>query len=111
MTAFDFGEVVLVPFPFTDQTASKRRPAVVVSSAGFHKHHINLIVMPVTSQVTAAHFGEVEITEWKKAGLVKESVVKPVIATLEKRLVIRSLGTLEAEDQTALRDGIKLLFG
>ena len=29
---FDFGDVVLVPFPFTNQTASKQRPAVVVSN-------------------------------------------------------------------------------
>jgi mRNA interferase MazF len=30
--SFEFGDVVLVPFPFTDQTTSKKRPAVVVSS-------------------------------------------------------------------------------
>ncbi len=31
MTNYDFGEVVLVPFPFTDQTTTKKRPAVIVS--------------------------------------------------------------------------------
>jgi hypothetical protein len=31
-TAYSFGDVVLVPFPFTNQTASKKRPAVVVSA-------------------------------------------------------------------------------
>jgi mRNA interferase MazF len=31
-TAYSFGDIVLVPFPFTDQTASKKRPAVVVSA-------------------------------------------------------------------------------
>jgi hypothetical protein len=30
--SYEFGDVVLVPFPFTNQTASKRRPAVIVSS-------------------------------------------------------------------------------
>ena len=30
-SGFSFGDVVLVPFPFTDQSGSKRRPAVVVS--------------------------------------------------------------------------------
>ncbi len=30
--AYSFGEVVLVPFPFTDQTGLKKRPAVIVSS-------------------------------------------------------------------------------
>lgn len=36
MTSYKFGDVVLVPFPFTDQSASKKRPAVVVSSSAYH---------------------------------------------------------------------------
>ncbi len=32
MTGYEFGDVLLVPFPFADQTTTKRRPAVVVSS-------------------------------------------------------------------------------
>jgi mRNA interferase MazF len=35
MAAYSFGDVVLVPFPFTDQTGNKKRPAVVVSSAAY----------------------------------------------------------------------------
>jgi hypothetical protein len=36
-TAYSFGDVDLVPFPFTDQTASKKRPAVVVSADAQHQ--------------------------------------------------------------------------
>ncbi len=42
-TAYSFGDVVLVPFPFTDQTASKKRPAVVVSADAYHQR------LPVTT--------------------------------------------------------------
>ncbi len=31
-----FGDVVLVPFPFTDQSAVKRRPAAIVSSGAYN---------------------------------------------------------------------------
>ena len=36
-TGCEFGDVVLVPFPFTDQTTTKKRPAVVVSSDAYHR--------------------------------------------------------------------------
>ena len=29
MTVYNFGDVILVPFPFTDQSQAKQRPAVV----------------------------------------------------------------------------------
>ena len=32
MTPYDKGDVILVPFPFSDQTTSKKRPAVIISS-------------------------------------------------------------------------------
>jgi len=35
-TSYSFGDIVLVPFPFTDQTGIKKRPAVIVSSAAYH---------------------------------------------------------------------------
>ena len=78
------GKVVLVPFPFTDQTASKKRPAIVVSSPQFHNRFPDLILMAVTSQVRAPIApGGVLISAWKAAGLVKPSVAKPVLMTIE----------------------------
>lgn len=45
-----FGDVVLVPFPFTDQTAAKKRPAIVVSSDAYHRERPDVIVVAVTSR-------------------------------------------------------------
>lgn len=60
MTDYRFGDVVLVPFPFTDQSAAKQRPAVVISSEAYQQAKPDLIVMAVTSQVrTIAGVGEV----------------------------------------------------
>jgi mRNA interferase MazF len=36
MTGYEFGNLILVPFPFTDLSAAKKRPAVVVSSPAYH---------------------------------------------------------------------------
>ena len=50
-TACSFGDVVLVPFPFTNQTGSKKRPAVVVSSDVYNGRGRDLIVMAVTRRI------------------------------------------------------------
>jgi mRNA interferase MazF len=109
---FEFGDVVLVPFPFTSQTASKRRPAVVVSGRAYNTAKPDVVVMAVTSQLRAsAVLGEVFVKNWKAAGLLKPSTIKPVFATLEQSLVIRRLGTLASVDQEALRQAIAQTIG
>src|SRR5258707_15560745 len=45
---FEFGDVVLVPFPFTSQRASKKRPTVVVSNRAYGAARPDLIVMAGT---------------------------------------------------------------
>jgi mRNA interferase MazF len=102
--AYESGDIVLIPFPFTDQTASKRRPAIVVSSAAYHRTRPDLILMAVTSQVRpAASRDEVTITHWREAGLLKPSVTKPVLATVHRRLVLRKLGRLRSADRLAVQ--------
>jgi len=52
--AYQFGDVVLVPFPFTDQSAAKQRPGVIVSSLTYHRARRDLILMPITTAKCAA---------------------------------------------------------
>ncbi|MBM3358092.1 MAG: type II toxin-antitoxin system PemK/MazF family toxin [Betaproteobacteria bacterium] len=83
-TSYSFGDIVLVPFPFTDQTGAKKRPAVVVSSAAYHAARRDVLIMAVTSQSRpAGAIGELTVKDWKGAGLLKPSVIKPVITTIE----------------------------
>ncbi|MCA3227136.1 MAG: type II toxin-antitoxin system PemK/MazF family toxin [Burkholderiales bacterium] len=97
---FSFGDVVLVPFPFTDQSGTKKRPAVVVSSQGYNANRRDIVIMAITSQVrTPLGFGESMVADWQGAGLVKESVLKPVFTTIEQGLVIRVMGHLSAVSQ------------
>ncbi len=109
---FEFGDVVLLPFPFTNQTASKKRPAVVVSGRAYNLAKPDVVVMAVTSQLRPTpELGEVWIGQWQAAGLLKPSAVKPVFATLEQNLVLRQLGTLASNDQAALRRAISEILG
>ena len=111
-TGYSFGDIVLVPFPFTDQSATKRRPAVVVSTERYNQERPDLIIMAVTSQARpAGAIGEVQVKDWQAAGLIKPSVVKPIITTIEQNLVIRRLGRLKEEDQQALKRAIGAIIG
>lgn len=112
MTPFRFGEIVLVPFPFTDQSGTKRRPAVVVSSDEYNTEHIDLVVMAVTSQTSGRiRPNEVDIDDWRSAGLLKESRIKPIFTTIENVLVLRSLGNLTKSDSDRLRTEIHAMLG
>ena len=109
---FNFGDVVLVPFPFTNQTTSKQRPAVIVSKNDYAISRPDVVLMAITSQIQSPlGFAETFLTDWQHANLLKPSVVKPVFTTFEQNLVIKQLGTLSEKDQAALRLNIKLVIG
>jgi mRNA interferase MazF len=109
---YAFGEVVLVPFPFTNQEGSKKRPAVVVSSPAYHVHRPDLLIMAITSQPhTALDFAAFTVIDWQSAGLLKPSYAKPVLTTLEQTLVIRSMGQFSSRDQQALRQTLAQILG
>lgn len=110
--ALAFGDIVLVPFPFTDQTSAKRRPAVVISAEAYNARHPDVILMPVTSQIRGdARPDDVVIDGWQEAGLLKSSAIKPVIATLEGSLVIRRLGMLAERDCNTLSETLNAIVG
>ncbi len=66
--AFEFGDIVLVAFPFTNQVTTKRRPAVIVSNAAYNLARLDVVVMAVTSQLRPAPTpGEVWISHHRTA--------------------------------------------
>jgi len=112
MTGYEFGDVLLVPFPFTDQSTSKKRPAVVVSSPAYNLERPDLILLAATSQVKpGTSFGECPVRRWQEAGLLKPSVIKPVVTTIEKNIVLRKLGRLQEEDRRLLLELLQKILG
>jgi mRNA interferase MazF len=112
MTNYNFGDVVLVPFPFTNQARTKKRPAVVVSKTVYNSSHPDVVLAAITSQIRKPlKIDEVEIIEWQNSGLLKPSVIKPVFTTIEKKLISRRLGRLEFSDANNLRKILQLILG
>lgn len=111
-TIYNFGDVVLVPFPFTNLQATKKRPAVIISDIAYQQRRQDVILMAITSQVRPPlAFGEHILQDWQQAGLIKLSVLKPLIATIEQRQIIRTMGKLSQRDQSGLHTALQEILG
>jgi len=79
MTTYKRGQVVSVSFPFSDLSSVKRRPALVVSSDGLNIVRQDVVLVAITSQISAQLAEDEfmvpagELAQW---GLVKPSMLK-----------------------------------
>ena len=88
MPIFEQGDVVRVPFPYTDRNTRQRRPALVVSSGAIGENATLLWVVMITSAENRRWGGDVEIPDHHAAGLPAPSIIRPVkLATVEARHV------------------------
>ena len=109
---FQRGDVLLVPFPFSDLSTTKTRPAVVVSTAAYHNTEPDLLLAAVTSQVAKATgpFDYV-LAQWQAAGLRLPSALKPVLFTLDPARVLHRVGTLTPTDLAQIDQRLRLALG
>lgn len=98
MMNYKRGDIVLVPFPFTDLTTIKQRPALIISASKFNSAQEDVIVVAITSNITGRRGKyEYHITgkEREAAGLPKDGHIRcSKIITMDQRLIRRKLGTL-----------------
>ncbi|TAL26924.1 MAG: type II toxin-antitoxin system PemK/MazF family toxin [Nitrospirae bacterium] len=108
MTAYEKGDVILVPFPFSNQSAIKKRPAIVISSNAYNRISADIVIMAVTSQIEKTiGVGECLIKDWQNAGLLKSSAIKPAISTIEKTLILKKMGSLSRGDFISMENALK----
>src|ERR1700722_10929185 len=108
---FEAGEIVRVPFPFTDRAAHKRRPALVLSMKSFNDRHMHLILAMITSAKNAPWPSDITITDETRAGLPSPSVIRLKLFTLDERLVLGTLGKLSKSDKAAVQKRIGSALG
>ena len=108
MPSFSKNEVVLVRYPFSDLTAAKIRPAVVVN--GPHASEDCLIV-PLTSRTNRLGVGEFVLADWQAAGLNVPSAVKRGIYTVHGSLILKSVGRLSSRDSQRVGQSLRQWLG
>ena len=110
------GDIVLVPFPFTDLTAKKLRPAVIVSP---DPQELDVVIAFISSIVPSGELAETDFMltlnhpDFPKTGLKKVSVFKlKKLLTIERIKLIRRLGrvspAIQEEMDRRLRNALGL---
>ena len=90
----DQGDLILIPIPYTDLTMAKQRPAIVISNDAYHARTQDLVIVSVTSQMTAAPYSFViEQKDMDTGTLLRTSRVRvDKIYTLSQTVVVRVFG-------------------
>ncbi len=91
---FTFGNVLIINFPFTDGSSSKRRPVLVM------KETIDgdVLIAKITSKIYNTEF-DIAIADWQEAGLTSPSFIRMhKIQTLHSSLVFGYIGRLTTSD-------------
>ncbi|MCX6153742.1 MAG: type II toxin-antitoxin system PemK/MazF family toxin [Candidatus Kapabacteria bacterium] len=106
MTNYKTGDIFLLEFPFSDTLNIKKRPAFVILDTGDE----DIICARITAQIYETNF-DVNIIKWQESNLLVPSVIRyHKIATLDKNLVLKKLGSLLSNDNVNFKHTIKSIF-
>lgn len=101
MAAFDIARfsIVTVPFPYVDQFAEKRRPALIISTEDLLRAHGLLWLAMITSAENREWPEDISVTSHQACGLPAPSLIRPAkIAAIEASRIVNVLGELGKED-------------
>ncbi|MFA6757009.1 MAG: type II toxin-antitoxin system PemK/MazF family toxin [Sulfurospirillaceae bacterium] len=103
-------DIVVVKFPFASSLKYKARPAIVVSSNIYNKNtRGTLIILAISSSIENRLDFEVFVKEWKEAGLLKPSIFKSAVATIQRDSIITKLGKLQDNDIKNLNNMLDMI--
>ncbi len=105
-------DVVVVPFPYSDRLAEKRRPAVVISAPVLEEQQGLVWLAMITSAENRAWDSDVAVSDLSVAGLPAPSRIRPAkIATVDGERIVRRIGKLSAKDRRAVMAQLKKFMG
>ncbi|MGI0047075.1 MAG: type II toxin-antitoxin system PemK/MazF family toxin [Nitrosotalea sp.] len=109
---FEQGEIVFVPFPFTNLTSSKKRPVLILSRTEYNSKSLDFVCCGITSNIKKGdHSVVVQNKDLLSGFLPKSSMVKAnIIFTLERSIVLRSLGKVNGNTMEKVKKAVYDLF-
>lgn len=103
------GDLLLVPFPFSDQSGRKARPVIVISNNGLNKYSEDIIVIGVTSNISKDKYALSLTNNNLEEGKIHTSccIKAENLLKLDKELIIKKIGKINKE---TLKRAIKKLY-
>jgi mRNA interferase MazF len=109
--AFEFGDVVVVPFPFVDIAVSKTRPALVFSKQAFNAANGQTVLAMITTASRSTWQDDIVLEDGAAAGLSHASLIRWKMFTLPNELIMRKVGALSNADRSRVIESAKQIFG
>ena len=92
--------IVLLPFPFTNLQAVKKRPGLIISPDEYNKSGQDVIIVFMTSRVNSEkRIGDYRIKNWQDSGLLKPTLLRMKFATIVRSIIDKRIGRLAQPDQ------------
>ncbi|TAE15166.1 MAG: type II toxin-antitoxin system PemK/MazF family toxin [Bacteroidetes bacterium] len=105
MSQYKQGDIVIVPFPFTDLETKKTRPAVIVSTKG------NFVLVPITSRMKFDEYFLPIRDEDVTTPLEKQSSLKiNMIATIDEDKIITKISELKKPALEVVLESVKSIL-
>ncbi len=100
------GDIVLIPFPFTDLSGNKVRPALVLAVTV-----LDVTLAFITTQLQWQEATDVVLSPSDQNGLKKLSLIRlSKLATIDRKLAQGRLGDLTTPELTQVHQHLRLLF-
>lgn len=100
----DFGDVIVVPFPFVDAPGSKRRPSAILSGRSFNETNGHSICAMITTASAIRWPSDHAISDLETAGLPRPCVLRWKLFTLPNALILKKAGALSAPDRVKIAE-------
>ena len=99
----------MVPFPFVERGGAKRRPALVISTEAFAPSG-HVVLAMITTSTRRTWPGDVALVDYDAAGLRRPCIVRLKLFTLDRRLLLRTIGRLSARDRQSATKSLRLFL-
>lgn len=100
-------DIVLLPFPFTDLSASKKRPAVVISPTSYNSGADTVVLFMTSKMDISPKEGDYQIKKWQFANLPKPSQTRMKFATIDNSFILKKIGTIHSIDQGGIKSELR----